>query len=202
MENIRENVEKMCCLNNIRENAHILNEKINKTNLDYIAVDLQDKLLYMEKNVKKFNCDGIKTFLIREYKKEIDSIAEEIFLDMQAEEDVDDFLNLLKVYSDTKINYFGILNVVIQKNKTYKYYNDRRVEITDDVLEEFYIEFNDKDATDDDILLSLIILKLPYKIIIHGNIADSQKDFFEILKEVFGDRITICSKKRCELCNM
>lgn len=201
-EKIKETVERMCFAHNIKENTHILTEKINKAKLDYIALDLQDKILYMEKNVKNLNCEGIKTFLIREYNQEIEYIAEEIFYDIQAEEDVDDFLDLLKLYSDTKINYFGILNVVIQNNKTYRYYNDRRREITDEVINEFYMEFNDKDATDDDILLSLIILKLPCKIIIHGNIADSQKEFFEILKEVFKDRITMCNEKRCRLCNM
>jgi len=202
MEKIRETVEIMCCTNNIIENACILDEKINTTKIDYIALDLQDKILNMEKNVKKLNCEGIKTFLMPEYNEEIEYIAEEIFSDMQAEEDVDDFLDLLKFYSDTKIYYFGILNVVIQNNNTYRYFNDRRTEITNEVLNEFYAEFNDKDAMDDDILLSIIILKLPCKIIFHGKIADSQKEFFEILKEVFKDRITICNEKRCGLCNM
>ena len=143
----------------------------------------------IEKCIEKSN-----EFLLM-FINEIVSNANEFLI----EEELLEFSYMLKSYIDTEPSGVDEINIVIDEFGKYKYFDKEKRDITKICLAEFYAEFYESDASDDEILISVLIINLPKKITIHGLCESKNTNLLMMLKNIFGNRLTFCLDE-CEFC--
>ena len=79
-----------------------------------------------------------------------------------------DFLDLLHYFADVEERGFGKLDIITTNDGKYRFYDENRIDITDSCVRIFNREFNDKNITENDFLISILILLLPEEISIYG----------------------------------
>ncbi len=166
-----------------------IKEILKPYNKDYIFVKTEDKLTLFSNEFKYINLDGFLRFGLNGDKHAINELSQKVLCDIRIEEDIEEFIKLLQFYVETEPSGCDTLNVVIEPYGVYKYFDENNQDITEECIKEFYREFSDNDATQDDILISVLILKTPSRIMIYDANCEQKNNFYNTLKEIFGDRL-------------
>lgn len=135
--------------------------------------------------------DGFMNFCLGEYTEEIELIMEEALEEYFIKKEYADFLDLLHYFADVEERGFGKLDIITTNDGKYRFYDENRIDITDSCVRIFNREFNDKNITENDFLISILILLLPEEISIYGAENIINKNILKTLKFIFENRIYI-----------
>lgn len=159
------------------------NEKIK------VKAELRDYLM----DNKSIIIDGYLRFRSKSFVDLIDRIIEKVVIEMQMEEEYDDFVEMLRYYIELQIPKIETINVVIKGNEFIL------MDAKKNVIEcRSIIEFENDDVSKADVLLSSLIILSPRNLIIHVK-NDKEKDLMDVLKSLFRDRIKFCYS--CKICD-
>ncbi len=176
-----------------------LQEKMNSPDIiDYRKI-ISNKLQFFSNLYNEINLDGFWIFGIKDIKSTLSKTLEKYANDFLIEEELLEFSYMLKSYIDTEPIGIDELNIVITESGEYKYYDKSKRDITKICLAEFYEEFYESEASDDEILISILIMNLPKKITIYNLTDGKNANLLMMLKNIFGDRLTFCLEK-CAFC--
>jgi len=144
--------------------------------------------------------DGFVNFRLKDYIKDLEEIVDKAVDDFLMEREYKEFIRLLKYFVDIQVPKYDTIHVVPSPNRKYVMLDERKNEITNECISEFMNEMPEGDINYDDILVSSLITFAPKKIVIHCSSEIKNKELMETIKNVFAERVSICSG--CEICIM
>lgn len=151
---------------------------------------------YLDEN-KELIIDGFITFRLRNFESDLKYIVEKITEEYIIEKEYSEFIKLLKYFVDVQDSRYDVVNIVIQRDGSYLIHDNKLNNITSEFFEDFGTEVK-IDATIHDMLISALITYAPKNIIIHGIENSISQETIETIKNIFSDRLTVCSG--CEFC--
>lgn len=160
--------------------------KLEKSN---IKMELRE---YLVSN-KSIIIDGYLRFRDSSFIDLVDRIIEKVVMEIQMEEEYDDFVEMLRYYIELQIPKIETINVII-KGKEFILMDERK-----NVIEcRSIVEFENEDVSKADVLLSSLIILSPRNLIVHIK-NDKEKELMDVLKSLFGDRVKFCYT--CKICD-
>ncbi|MBQ3573738.1 MAG: hypothetical protein IJA16_03985, partial [Clostridia bacterium] len=177
-------------------------ENSNTPDIRIIINALEEKFTFFSRCYREISLDGFVLFAFNEFKEALTQITEKLIFDIKEDEDIEDFIGQLNTYVHTKPSLCDRLHIVVSCDGSYKYFNINKKDITNECLKNFYNEFQDEYAGQNDILLSTLIIKLPREIVIHKNIHKENENLFNTIYNIFGNRLKFCCDSKCNLCKM
>ena len=199
---IKDRVNKICEEYTIKEKEEItkFTHEILKDSNYYInerAMIQKDIVDYLIEN-NSILIDGYMRFRLREYLYLIDISIEKAIFELETENEYKEFLGMLQYFVNMQESKIELVNVIIKDNDYILLdANDNILEdgLLDDVEEELHYD----EVSKADLLVSSLIVIAPKKLVIH--IKENKEDeIISIIKEVFGDRVSICHG--CEKCKI
>lgn len=162
----------------------------SRNEIIYISI-----LKYINEN-KSMILDGFVNFRLKEYFKTLDSCIDLAVNKFLIEREYLEFIDLLKLYINSKEPKEDILHLIYSKNNTILINNHKNlISIDDNIFNAKYL--SDISFCENDYILNSLLTLLPEKLFIH--IIDKPiDDFINTLQMVFGNRIIIC--KDCPIC--
>ncbi len=170
----------------IEEESFIESKKnIYKEVLDYIV----------ENN--EIIIDGFVRFRLKEFKDNINYLIEKSMDEYFAEKEYKEFIKILQYFVDIQQPKLNTINIVI-KDDDYKLFDDENNIIEKDYYNDIISELANEGISNDDLLISTLIVIAPKKITIHGKEKDKEKEIVKIIDGVFTNKVHYCLD--CEIC--
>lgn len=163
----------------------------NKTN-----IIIENIVKCIEEN-SEINIDGFLTFRSKQFREDIEEIIDKVIERYIVEKEYNEFIKLLKYFVDIQESKLEYINILVGEDGTYKVTDDNDKDMFETFKNELSVTEN-IEANAEDIIISGLITFVPKKIIVHKIENSGSKEFFETIKNVFGERYSICSG--CEIC--
>lgn len=141
----------------------------------------------------EINIDGFVTFRMKELLSDFQSIVDKIVETYLVEKEYNEFVKLLKYFVEVQESKIEELNIIIDSSGSYHLENKEGKDIMDEFVNELLDCKMGSTINVEDIIISGLITNSPEKIIIHGAENSSNKELIETIKNVFQDRVIICS---------
>lgn len=144
---------------------------------------------------KSLVLEGFVNFRIKEYVKILDYIVDTSVNDFLIEREYNEFINLLKIYIDSKPCQTGVIHLIYTSGESILLDDAKNmIPVDTSVLTAKYL--SDITFSSNDYALNSLLTLLPKKIIIH--VIDKEDEFIQTLKLVFDTRVAICH--HCSIC--
>lgn len=167
----------------------LLDENSFKQEKTKLKIEIREYLV----NNKSIIIDGYLRFRDKSFVDLIDRIIEKVVIEMQMEEEYDDFVEMLRYYIELQIPKIETINVII-KGKEFILMDANK-----NIIEcKSIIEFEKEDASKADVLLSSLIILSPRNLIVHIK-NDKEIELMNVLKSLFRERVKFCYT--CNICD-
>ncbi|MDI6604561.1 MAG: putative sporulation protein YtxC [Thermoanaerobacteraceae bacterium] len=177
----------------------ILDDDINRDTFKLIKKEeIYLLLLDFLKYNNRVNIEGFLNFRLRDFIGELNEIANRAVDEFIIQKEYNEFLGLLRYFVELQDSKIDVLNVVVEDDGTFRFFDSNDKPITEELLKDISIEFNGGELSDEDMLLSTLISIAPEKIFIHSVKNIRNKEIIETIKKVFCERVFICHG--CNLC--
>lgn len=155
-----------------------------------IMSDLADYITHE----KFLNIDGFVLFRLKAYKKELERNVNKSLDGIVAENEYNEFIELLKFFVDIQESSIQIIHIMYSENK-YILLDKNYCEISDEYISDFKNEMLCGAINYDDLLLSTLISLSPKSIIIHNKENITNKQLLSTLEKVFAGKIKYSDKE-------
>ncbi|HBM80704.1 MAG: putative sporulation protein YtxC [Clostridiales bacterium] len=163
-----------------------------------IKENTKEKLLQYFNESNEIILEGFVRFRMKNFRNEIEDLSDKIVEEYLVDREYNEFIKLLKYFVDIQESSIDIINIVVESDGNYSMYDGMRNEITKDILKNILNESSKSDIDSDDLLISSLITAAPKYIIFHNLYNIKNKDIIETIKNVFCERVKICTG--CSLC--
>lgn len=154
----------------------------------------KDVVEYFNEN-KKMILDGFVYFRLKDYIKYLDEVVDYAVNQFIVEKEYKEFINLLKVYVETRKPEYKTLHLIYLNNESVLLDEEKNiVSVSENIYNAKYL--SDISFSSNDFALNALLTLLPEKIEIH--LIDDEDEFINTLKLIFEGRVFIC--KECEIC--
>lgn len=199
----------------------LIDEKVSETLKDFYEKDIDDlKLIVYDmliddnnfvKDKEKINrelrdylvenntliIDGYLMFRSRSYEKLINQIIKKVMLDIQMENEYEEFIYMLQCYLDSQVPKVDLVNIII-KNRNFFLVDSSNEPIESPTIDSIIAEFGIEDISQADILVTSLIILAPNKVVVHVK-NDTEQELMIILKKIFTNRLSFCYD--CDMCD-
>ncbi|MGB9662017.1 MAG: putative sporulation protein YtxC [Moorellaceae bacterium] len=152
---------------------------------------------YLQDN-SYLNIDGFIQFRLPDYMLELEQAAEEAVEEYIVEKEYDEFISVLRYFVEMQEPRVEKVHVVLNPQGGFQLYGGETKNLEKDYLEGCMVDMEDNELNCEDLLLSALITLAPRQIILHGSEKGRTRGTVNTLKNVFGERVTMCSGcKRC-----
>jgi putative sporulation protein YtxC len=180
----------------LKSEGAILNESmvycINRKNT------IIEKITKCIEEYKEINIKGFITFRMKEFREDLESIIDKVVENYMVEKEYNEFIKLLKYFVEIQESKIDEVNIIFKENGDYLIQDNNG----EDILSKLTSELSEGKYTGnvcvEDMLISGLITNCPKKIIIHRCDNCGNSELLETIKNVFLDRVIICSK--CKIC--
>ena len=197
-----------CYFNQIEKNQiHDISLSFLRSNSDELKYNLyttkrrnlifQKLIEYFESN-NEIVIDGFVNFRIKDYLKELEDIVDKAVDAFLMEREYQEFIKLLRYFVDIQEPRLEAVHILPNFNNKYVILDQFHNEITDECIKEFLNEVPESDINYDDLLVSSLITIAPIRIYIHHANQIRNKELLETIKNVFINKVILCSG--CDLC--
>lgn len=131
------------------------------------------------------NIEGIVTFRLNEYKNKLCDLAEKIVDDYYLNREYDDFVDLLKYFISVQSARAEIIYIVVNDEEMYSVLDEKKHDITKEVISDLVPQNEIKYVTYDDLLISMLISIAPKKIVVNNKEKIKNMQLFETVEKVF-----------------
>lgn len=154
----------------------------------------KEVLEYFNEN-NKMVLDGFVYFRLKDYIKYLDEVVDYAVNQFIVEKEYKEFINLLKVYVETRKPEYKTLHLIYLNNESILLDEEKNiVSVSENIYNAKYL--SDISFSSNDFALNALLTLLPEKIEIH--LIDDEDEFINTLKLIFEGRVFIC--KECEIC--
>jgi len=158
------------------------------------------KLMDFISHNDSIDIEGFMTFRLKRYSKDLKEFLDKIIEEYMMEKQYKEFIKLLKYFVNIQEPKVDYLNILVDKNGKYHFYDENNQIIDDSYIEEIVDDLNDTELNSDDLLISSLITIAPKKIIIHYANNIKNQEILETIKNIFDKRVFICNS--CRICNL
>lgn len=179
----------------IEENCykHIVLEENNS--LKYRKEEIWSSVLQYINENKSMILDGFVTFRLENYHHTLGDIVDYAVNQYIVEKEYTEFINLLKLYIDSKEPIASIIHLVYTNGESILLNENKNViSLEDNIFHAKYL--SDISFSSNDYALNALLTLLPQKIEIH--LIGYEDEFINTLKLIFGTRISLCTD--CNIC--
>lgn len=178
------------CLEVLNDNENL--EFLNRKNIIFISF-----LKYIIYN-KTMVLDGFINFRLKDYIAILDDAVDFSVNKFLVEREYAEFVNLLKVYINSKESKTSIVHLVYTNQESILIDEAHNlIDIDDHIFEAKYL--SDISFSSNDYALNTLLTLLPKKIYVH--LIDSNEDeFINTLELIFGERVCLC--RDCDICKV
>jgi len=192
--------ERKELLKNIIENLSSNQDVLDKLMQQQRKLHLANAVSEFLSNNDSINIQGFIHFRLKEYKKELEEYVDskiELYL---ADKEYAEFINLLKVFVDTRTYNVPLVHVLFQPAGTFTMLDENLQPYPFNDESQYAANKSDKFLTDraNEILAGLLVEILPAKIVLHRSELYCNNELMAILLSVFHKRIDSCSG--CNIC--
>lgn len=131
------------------------------------------------------NVEGIVNFRLYEYKKILNSMAENMVDLYYLNREYDDFVELLRYFISVQTSRPELIFITVNKYGMYNVLNESREDITKQAVAELVPPEEAKNIAFDDLLISMLISLAPEKIIVENKENIKNHQLFETIEKVF-----------------
>lgn len=147
---------------------------------------------------ERIDIEGFVNFRLRDFIGELSEVVDRAVDEYMMQKEYNEFIGLLKYFVELQDSKINILNILVNEDGKFGFYDSNNKPITGEFLSDISIEFSGGELSDDDMLISTLITVAPAKIYIHSANNIKNKEILETMKKVFSGRVFICHG--CELC--
>lgn len=152
------------------------------------------KIMECIKENKEINIKGFITFRMKELLEDLEGIIDKVVESYMVEKEYNEFVNLLKYFVEIQDSKIDKVNILIQKDGSYKVED----EYGNNIMDTLFCDLSDAKFTGtvniEDLLISGLITNAPRSVIIYGAENCTNKEVLDTIKKVFEDRATICNE--------
>ena len=160
-------------------------------NQEYIK---KEAMKYIQEN-KFMVLDGFVNFRLEKYYHCLDNMTDDAVNQFIIEKEYTEFINLLRIYVDSKPVNTGILHLIYMNGESILLDEHKNiVSVSDNIYNAQYL--SDISFSSNDFALNTLLTLLPEKLEIH--LIDEEDEFINTLKLIFEGRVPIC--KECNIC--
>ena len=180
-----EEIQKiyMCALNMFKEKYFIIKQSLYEKVYNYIL------------NEDYINIEGFVKFRMKEFNNYISTIVDLAWEEYFIKKDQDEFINVLKYFVDIQQEKLELLRIHIKEDNSFILYDkegNKIDSINDEEIMDMVIEEN---LNYEDFLMSNLLTLCLGKIeIIDSLNNNSSKEIIEIIKSIFGDKVTCINR--------
>ncbi len=158
------------------------------------------KLLDYFDNNNEIMLEGFINFRIKEYMRELEDIVDKAVDAFLMEREYQEFIKLLRYFVDIQEPKLEAVHILTTYDNRYIILDHFHNVITDDCIKEFLNEVPESEINYDDLLVSSLITIAPLRIYFHGANQIKNKELLETIKNVFINKVIICSG--CDICKI
>jgi putative sporulation protein YtxC len=180
------------CISTI-ENDYIEIQE-NKENINRKQIIQKALLSFIQEN-KSMILDGFINFRLKEYMSYLDNIVDTAVNQFVIEKEYNEFVNLLKIYIDSKPAECDILHLIYINGESILLDADKNiVSVSENILNSKYL--SDISFSSNDFALNTLLTLLPAKVEMH--VIGIEDEFIDTIKQIFEGRVSVC--KDCNIC--
>jgi putative sporulation protein YtxC len=158
-----------------------------------------DKIVQCIEENEEININGFIRFRMKDLREDLECIIDKVVEKYMVDKEYSEFIKLLKYFVEVQDSKIDEVNIIISTNNTYSIKDDKG----NDIMKDFVNDISSNKITEstnvEDIIISGLITNSPNKIKIHGIENCTNKELIETIKNVFTDRVEICTNsKLCE----
>ncbi len=131
--------------------------------------------------------EGIVNFRLHKYKKLLNATAENLVDIYYLNREYEDFIELLRYFISVQSSRAELIYIIVNEDSMYTVLDDKKCDITKEVLSELVPSEEVKNVAFDDLLISILISVAPKKIIVKNKKMIKNKQLFETIEKVFED---------------
>jgi len=147
---------------------------------------------YLEEN-SYLNIDGFVQFRLPDYLLELEQAIEEAVDEYIMEKEYDEFVGVLKYFLEIQEPRIEKVHVVLSPGGGFQLYDGKNKSLDKEYLDGFMMDIGDNDLSYEDLLLSALITLAPRQVVLHGTDKGKAWGTANTIKNVFGDRVTVCN---------
>lgn len=180
------------CMNTIENDYMEVAE--NRKNINRKQM-IQKALLSFIQESKSMILDGFVNFRLKEYMSYLDNIVDTAVNQFIIEKEYNEFINLLKIYIDSKPAECEILHLIYINGESILLDADKNiVSVSENILNSKYL--SDISFSSNDFALNTLLTLLPAKVEMH--VIGIEDEFIDTIKQIFEGRVSVC--KDCNIC--
>ena len=180
------------CMHTI-ENDH-MEVAENRKNINRKQMIQKALLSFIQEN-KSMILDGFVNFRLKEYMSYLDNIVDTAVNQFIIEKEYNEFINLLKIYIDSKPAECEILHLIYINGESILLDADKNiVSVSENILNSKYL--SDISFSSNDFALNTLLTLLPAKVEMH--VIGIEDEFIDTIKQIFEGRVSVC--KDCNIC--
>ncbi|GFN36058.1 putative sporulation protein YtxC [Tepidimicrobium xylanilyticum] len=171
---------------------------LNESNFIIEKECINDQIKKYIKDMSFISIDGFILFRLKGFNLFIDLVVDKGVEEFTLEKEYREFIQILQYFVDVQGEKKDLVNILFE-DSNYKLLDKDYNEINNNFFEEVISELEDVDISQDDILISSLIVLSPKNIVIHLNDKNKNKDVLRIISDVFQEKVYFCYG--CEGCN-
>lgn len=166
----------------------------NRKNINRKQMIQKALLSFIQEN-KSMILDGFVNFRLKEYVSYLDNIVDTAVNQFIIEKEYNEFINLLKIYIDSKPAECEILHLIYINGESILLDADKNiVSVSENILNSKYL--SDISFSSNDFALNTLLTLLPAKVEMH--VIGIEDEFIDTIKQIFEGRVSVC--KDCNIC--
>lgn len=142
--------------------------------------------------------DGFIAFRLKDFNIFINLVIDKGIEEFTAKKEYKEFISVLKYFVEVQEPKYNVINLVFD-DEDYILMDKEGNRIDINFFEEIIIEIEKERISQEDLLISALIVLAPENIIIHLDKKNKEKDVIKIIADVFENRVYYCLG--CEICN-
>ncbi|MCF6465970.1 hypothetical protein C3E90_08785 [Clostridium sp. Cult2] len=171
----------------------LLDEENFVTEKEYINSQIKNYIM----DVPFISIDGFILFRLKGLNLFIDLVIDKGIEEFTVEKEYMEFIKILQYFVEVQKPKYDLINIVFE-GKNYKLLDKDNNNIDNDYFDEVVEELDSISISDDDILISSLIVLSPKNIVIHSDEENKGRDVIKIITDVFQNKVYFCLG--CEKC--
>lgn len=141
--------------------------------------------------------DGFLKFRLKDIDLFMNSVVDKAVKEFTAKKEYKEFIDVLKYFIDIQQPKYNVVNLIFLDN-SYILLDENNNIIDNNFFEDILFELKDNEISQDDLLISTLIILAPSNLIVHLDQQQKDTDIVKVLIDVFEDKVYFCFG--CEKC--
>ncbi|HSH35277.1 putative sporulation protein YtxC [Schnuerera sp.] len=171
----------------------LLNEENFTVEKEYINSQIKNYIMDMS----FISIDGFILFRLKGFNLFINLVIDKGVEEFTLEKEYREFIKILQYFVEAQEPKYHLVNIVFE-GKNYRLLDKDNKKIDNNFFDEVIAELDNVNISEDDLLISSLIVISPENIVIHLDEENKERDVIKIITDVFQNKVYFCLG--CEKC--